>query len=213
MTSPPTTELPRKLREVGTARSRRHGHKDPTPKRIGLWIAVFGVGVAIVVGGMLVYRTYAVSVEQQREAAETQARTLADQIRGECDAGRLTGPVCVQAETIAEPIPGPTGDPGEPGAPGVAGPPGPPGPPGPQGLQGPPGATGATGPPGPTGPAGEDGSDGAAGADGADGATGPTGPQGPPGEDGEPGPACPAGESQQTVTYLSGETGTACVAS
>lgn len=49
-------------------------------------------------------------VEQQRDATAAQAASLAEQIKMECGAGDLTGPICQHAEQVAaEPIPGPVG--------------------------------------------------------------------------------------------------------
>lgn len=62
-------------------------------------------------------------VEQQRDATAAQARDLAAQIKVACTSGALQGPVCEQAEQVAE-TPVPTPQPGIPGDPGDPGPPG-----------------------------------------------------------------------------------------
>lgn len=139
------------------------GRREPGPRLIwALIVAVVVVGVATVVGSWWFSRS-AATTEQELSATATQAQSLAEQIRGECDAGRLSGPVCgTAAQVVADPIPGPQGAAGE------------------QGPVGPPGPPGADGTPGPAGPAGEDGMDGADGRDGADGAPGPAGRDGSP---------------------------------
>lgn len=170
------------------------------------------------------------SATAERDSAAAQVVDLATQIQSECSVGRLTGPICADAnDAKANPVPGPQGPPGETGPAGATGGQGPIGPIGPAGQQGVPGPIGPVGPAGdqgPVGPAGAAGEDGTDGADGPQGERGPAGPQGPPGPEGDPGPqgpqgpqgpegdagpACPDGEEPAQVIYLSGETGTACV--
>jgi hypothetical protein len=58
-------------------------------------------------------------VEQQRDGAAAQAASLASQIKTECADGTLTGPLCEQAEKVADaPVPGPIGPIGPSGEPG-----------------------------------------------------------------------------------------------
>lgn len=114
-----------------------------------------------------------------------QANDLAEQIRTECTAGRLAGPVCQTADSVIEtpvPIPGPAGPTGGTGAAGPAGSVGPAGPPGKDST--------VPGPAGPEGPQGRPGADSTV--------PGPAGPQGPAGADSTvPGPAGPAGQNGQ----------------
>lgn len=90
-----------------------------------------------------------------------------------------------------------------------------------------------TAPPGPTGAAGASGAAGRNATDaqvaaqiaaycsahnncegdaGPEGPTGPAGPTGPKGERGDPGPSCPSGYHLDSVVYLVGGSGVACVA-
>lgn len=153
-------------------------------------------------------------LEQQRNATADQATELADPVAALCAGGDDTAAAlaaagaCDRAAQVqSSPIAGPAGPPGPAGAPGasVAGPRGVPGPSGPSGAPGEPGKVGPVGPAGLDGAAGQDGTDGV---DGADGVDGPAGPPGTPGQDGAP---CPAGSTQQQVTYGDGRTGLGCV--
>ncbi|MFC5992962.1 hypothetical protein ACFQE5_01905 [Pseudonocardia hispaniensis] len=184
----------------------RHRTRQTRPR--WLLLAVAAVAVLFLVGSLLVARVGRQDAQdaqqvtaQQRDATAAQAQSLAAQIRAECDAARLTGPVCETAVRVErDPIPGP------------AGPMGPPGPPGPRGPRGEPGVS----PPCLSEPMqcrGEPGPRGQAGADGAAGKDGPPGPAGPQGPPGPAGPVCPPGEEQAQVTYQDGQTGTACVKS
>lgn len=120
------------------------------------WILLALLVLAVPVAVLLHQRVS--SSEQDLSNTAAQAKSLADQIRAECNAGRLTGPVCqTAAEVSADPVPGPRGAPGpagERGGIGPSGPPGPVGPPGPPGM----GEPGPRGPTGEPGPAGQDGS-------------------------------------------------------
>jgi hypothetical protein len=137
-------------------------------------------------------------------AAETSAKTLAEQIQDLCKSEdpiitdynicsradatvkAPADPVLADAATPADGKDGADGRDGRDGKNGldslVAGPPGVPGPSGPSvvGPEGPKGESivGATGPAGPAGPAGAPGTDGADGATGQTGATGATGTEG-----------------------------------
>lgn len=170
------------------------------------WIIVGLLVLAIPVAVMLNQRVGEDSdrVEQETTRADQnavdlsntagQAKSLADQIRAECDAGRLSGAVCQTAAQVqADPVPGPRGAPGPAGSPGAQGIPGE-SIVGPQGPPGPPGRDGEPGGPGPPGEPGRDGSDGAPGSNGSAGEPGPAGPQG------EPGPAGPAGKDGNPAT-------------
>jgi len=155
------------------------------------WIIVALLAIALPVAILLNQRVGAdreradqTTVDLNNTAA--QAQGLADQIRAECDAGRLAGPICVQAADVqADPVPGPRGVPGEPGVPGRPGDPGE----SIQGPAGPRGEPGEAGRPGSPGAPGSPGSPGEPGADGADGDSiqGPAGPKGDTGDPGQPG--------------------------
>lgn len=171
----PTTPPPTRLKQVAATTHRR----DWDPRLlVGLAVGVVALAVGALVGATLL-RGEAVSVTEQRDATAEQATTLAQQIRSECDAGRLAGPVCgTAAQVVAEPIPGPQGATGDRG---------PVGPAGPQGPAGAPGATGPPGMPGEVGPRGPAGDPGLTGPQGEQGDPGPSGPQGPPGTAGADG--------------------------
>lgn len=165
-------------------------------------VALAAVGIAL---AALLVVLGALDRDQAQQAAATaqdtqtalddtaaQATSLAEQIRGECEAARLTGPICEQAADVAEdPVPGRNGTAGLDGRNGI------------DGLDGIDGADGADGrdgidglsPPCLSTPSvcqGADGRDGIDGQDGADGADGQDGIDGQDGRDGAPGPP-PAG--------------------
>lgn len=138
----------------------------------------------------LIDRQDATTANETRDQTQTaldqtaaQAKSLAEQIRDECAAGRLQGPVCAAADDVAEaPVPTP--------APPVAG------------RDGRDGTDGRNGTDGITPPClatpeqcqGRDGTDGRDGADGRDGTDGQDGQDGQDGAGGPPGPP-PAGFS------------------
>ena len=132
----------------------------------------------------------------------TSAKTIAEGVRADADAGVFDGE------------PGPKGDTGDVGPQGPKGDTGPQGPAGPQGPEGPKGADGTmtfeeltdeqieslrgpkgdTGDTGPQGPKGDTGDTGPQGPEGPQGPAGPQGEPGPKGVTGEQGPAGPQGE-------------------
>lgn len=132
----------------------------------------------------LIDRQDAVTADANRAQTQTaldetaaQAKSLAEQIRDECAAGRLTGPVCVEAADVAAtPVPTPVrpvdGRDGVNGRDGVDGQT-PPCLSTAEQCKGPPGAAGQAGA---DGQPGQNGADGRPGADGQPGAPGPTGP-------------------------------------
>jgi type II secretory pathway pseudopilin PulG len=160
-------------------------------------LALIGAGVALVVSSM-----NATDQREDKEAAQTELVTLAEQNQAACKrdpaaAARILGAgVCSKTKQIVEQ--GPPGTPGEPGARGPTGPAGKDGATGKTGPAGPPGPPGAPGRDGRTpgclllssacvGAPGQSGADGADGANGTDGAPGKDGPPGPPGADGKDG--------------------------
>lgn len=181
------------------------------------WVLLL-VGGAVVVVVILLLGQRAGTTETQRDdlaATNTNLAqgytNLADAVRGECAAGRLTGPICPQAAAVVtspEVVAGRQGLQGvrgEAGAQGAQGPQGPMGPMGPMGPAGKDGTNGVDGKPGRDGVNGQDGTNGQDGANGTDGARGPEGPAGPPGG------TCPDGETRQPYTWPDGVDGSRCV--
>jgi collagen triple helix repeat protein len=198
-----------------------HRREDERPAS-RWWIVVIVLVGLLLTAGMLWLTSLGGDVEDQRDAAVAKTVSLAEQIRGECTAGRLSGPICDDAgEAIAQPIPGPAGPRGPAGE-SIVGPKGDPGAAGQPGATGVPGPAGAAGAPGATGPAGADGDPGA---DGERGPMGEQGPKGDKGDPGEPGPAgkdgadgedgeltCPEGTTLGDVTFVPDVPGLGCVA-
>jgi hypothetical protein len=165
------------------------------------WLPWIIVGLLLAIIPIGIWLNQRVGEDQQQADQTTvdltntadQARSLAEQIRTECDAGRLSGPICQEAVEVSDdPVPGPRGTPGEPGERGLPGAQGARGEAGesiqgPQGPVGPRGEPGAPGPQGEAGPAGPAGSPGAEGPSGRDGVDGQDGQDGAPGADGAPG--------------------------
>jgi len=137
---------------------------------LGRWMPSLtsAVVAALIVGAIVI--TFTMAWQQD------QASTLAEQVKTECDRGRLVGPICAQAiQVAANPLPGPQGDPGrtgDRGSTGAAGTPGKDGAAGRDGVNGKDGVAGKDGADGRNGLPGKDGTDGAAGKDGADGKDG-----------------------------------------
>jgi hypothetical protein len=162
--------------------------------RLSRWLPWIIVGLLVLAIPIGIWLNQRVGEDQQQAdqtatdltATADQAKGLADQIRVECDAGRLHGPVCQTASDVqADPVPGPRGVPGETGATGPEGRPG-------ESIQGPEGPEGRPGRDGesitgPPGPAGQPGAEGSPGRDGVDGKPGQDGAPGAPGADGAPG--------------------------
>lgn len=176
-------------RALGTA-----APDDDAEPRITKWLPTIIIAIGLLaVAASIVFtritndRQY--NTETQLSNTAQQASNLADQIKAECTAGRLTGPVCDKATQVAaEPVPGEPGLPGVPGTPGQPGRPGAPGTTGPSGAPGQPGAS----PPCLDEPAqcrgtdGRNGTDGQNGTDGANGQDGKNGSDGRDGRDGTP---------------------------
>lgn len=149
------------------------------------WIFVVLLLIALPVGIWMTARAgedraRADQTQVALDSTAAQASSLADQIKAECDAGRLAGPVCQQAAEVQQtPVPVPAPIQGERGADGARGPMGPQGRPGqdPPCLTEPAECRGADG---------TDGTDGQDGTDGADGKDGQDGTDGAPGRDGSP---------------------------
>lgn len=153
------------------------------------------VGVALVVAALALMLGLRSSQGQtevaaaQRDAAASQALSLADQVALACASpaarAELPESACVAAAQVrSDPVPpvaGASGAPGSEGPEGPAGPSGVQGLPGLPGLPGPPGDDGFPGTPGSQGDPGPQGPPGDPGMDGSDGAQGPIGPQGPVG--------------------------------
>jgi hypothetical protein len=150
--------------------------RDRPARVIGV-LMLAGSVVTLVSSSSAQQQRHEVTVSQvatERDAAASQAVSLADLVRQACaDGGEQAaelGAACRKADQVKrDPIPGPRG------LPGVTGPPGSPG------VEGPPGIRGPVGPPGPVGP------EGSAGDDGQDGQRGQQGVQGDKGESGDPG--------------------------
>jgi hypothetical protein len=182
------------------------------------------VGILVIAAGCGLYvnaqesQGEAESAIVEKNSVRASAHELAEKVLIQCQNGAITESpdLCGTAVQVRDGTAGPRGATGAAGAGGPAGPVGPRGPAGPPGPVGPPGAPveGPSGPAGPAGPAGQDGADGADGesVQGPAGPGGPAGPVGPVGPAGPAGPPCPPGESPRPVTYLSGESGTSCVA-
>lgn len=117
-------------------------------REAGWWLAILGLGVALGLLTLVVWRMQH-DLEQARAAAASMRVQLLD--LGQVPREGPTGPA------------GPIGDQGPPGPVGPRGPAGPIGPRGPQGEAGPEGPAGDVGP---AGPQGEDGPQGPAGPDG-----------------------------------------------
>lgn len=181
---------------------------DIRSRKVLNWIAlVFGI-VALVWAAHLQITTRddADTAEGNLAAKDSQAQSLADQVRTACERGgevaRSLGAACQAAADVKNsPAPGPSGPIGETGP---MGPPGPEGPVGPTGPSGPRGADGITGPDGLDGTDGKDGETGPQGPVGPVGPAGAEGPAGPPGPQGEPGVQGPKGDNgdlPNTYTY------------
>lgn len=79
-----------------------------------------------VIGGLAILLIVAITIQvltalqgqdtatAQRDQAVAEKVSLADQIQGECEAGRLTGPICVRSDQITKQT-APTPEPGPPG--------------------------------------------------------------------------------------------------
>jgi hypothetical protein len=160
-----------------------------------------GTVVVLAIALLVSIFMWGTAAAQRSEVAQSNAQTLAEQVKQACSTGQLVVDdrnLCEKAGQIAASpdrlVPGPPGPQGADGRHGIDGTPGPAGVQGAAGPQGPKGDTGATGPEGTSGPVGAPGSTGQTGATGADstvpgpagpqGATGPQGPQGPAGVDG-----------------------------
>lgn len=176
------------------------------PKRqIITWLALLIGVLALLWAGYLTLANHqdAQTAQNQATNSDAQAKSLADQVKAQCEAGTWSGnpAACTQASSIQAsppPEPGPAGLQGPQGVPGLQGPKGDPGAVGPQGQ------IGAGGPPGKTGDQGLDGHDGAQGPQGDKGAagdTGPAGPQGPQGDQGVQGPAGPKGDTGSLAPF------------
>jgi hypothetical protein len=170
------------------------------PKRqIITWLALLIGVLALLWAGYLTLANHqdAQTAQNQATNSDAQAKSLADQVKAQCEAGTWSGnpAACTQASSIqASPPP-------EPGPAGLQGPKGQTGDPG---AVGPQGQIGAGGPPGKTGDQGLDGHDGAQGPQGDKGAagdTGPAGPQGPQGDQGAQGPAGPKGDTGSLAPF------------
>lgn len=148
---------------------------------------LIGLGVIVVIALLLFGQRAGTTETERDDLAQSTANlaqgytNLADQIRGECAAGRLAGPICqTAADAVVSPevVAGRQGLPGAvgaQGAQGAVGPAGPIGPAGRDGERGPEGVPGTPGTPGEPGTPGRDGTDGSDGASGADGGLGPQG--------------------------------------
>lgn len=179
------------------------------PKRqIITWLALLIGVLALLWAGYLTLANHqdAQTAQNQATNSDAQAKSLADQVKAQCEAGTWSGnpAACTQASSIQAsppPAPGPAGLQGPQGVPGLQGPKGQTGDPG---AVGPQGQIGAGGPPGKTGDQGLDGHDGAQGPQGDKGAagdTGPAGPQGPQGDQGAQGPAGPKGDTGSLAPF------------
>lgn len=162
--------------------------KQPFPPRWLKW--AMGFMGFIVVGGVLFGIFGQLAIIQDKNTAQANSQTLAQDIRTVCDSqGKLMvddRDLCAKATQVqqspTEAIAGPKGDPGNDGLPGKTGTAGP------AGSEGPTGAKGDKGDIGPLGPVGAQGNQGVEGIDST-----ATGPAGPAGADGVPGPMGPPG--------------------
>lgn len=173
-------------------------HDSAARRKRNLYAALTGITAALLLIGVFLWGTAAA---QRSEVAQSNAQTLAEQVKQACATGQLViddrnlcekaGQIAASPDQLVPGPPGPKGADGLDGEPGASGPPGPQGVPGTTGAGGPGGPAGAAGPPGAIGANGEQGLTGPAGADST--VPGPQGEQGPAGPQGATGPQGPAG--------------------
>jgi len=173
-------------------------------RKRNIYAAIVGLASAALLISVFLWGTAAA---QRGEVAQSNAQTLAEQVKQACGTGQLlvdNRNLCEKADKVAadpaQLVPGPPGPQGVngldgrdglPGAQGLAGADGKdstvPGPVGPQGAQGDPGPIGATGATGAQGLTGANGTDSTVpGPPGPHGEIGPAGPAGSPGANGAP---------------------------